>query len=571
MQRRVEQVRSRVLRYFGRPCFVIAAALALPSATMLPAAGGETTNQPITILSTATVGGWEVMAIRDSGTDACVARRNLDGSGIDRPHAITFLRTRSLGWLRVSADAWSLTPDLALPVSIATNERVRGAISAAVSAHAIDINLGDLMTTLRRIGDAPMLTIRIAGRTLMLPLAGLAQMRDALGHCVTKRLGAQYAGAVAAPPAALPDVDVREERTFLTVRIGSDDYRLEALVVRPVAAAGRLPIALFAHGQGTSEANARLSTAQFLPQARDLAHRGYLAVVVMWRGFGQSDGIPGLAFGASFSTCERMAQSLFKTAADELAATLTALAERPDADPGRAIVIGLSAGGSAALALAARRIPGLRAVIAISGGLRCSRVDDPQHRSMQSPASWLTPMLASFGARAAVPSLWVYAQEDSFFSEAAARDMHAAYAGATSAAAHFMMIPSIGEDGHAAFAAWRGREQWLPALDRFLRQHGLPTWREDLVDTVIRHGGIDAAYRDEVVAFLSSITPRVLVVDRASGTPYRAAVPFGLPGAHFLAMASCQRQGGLDCVPVMENSRLIPMVMADRDDGPLVR
>jgi dienelactone hydrolase len=570
MPRSVNRIRSRLLSYFGRPAIAIAIVLALPSATMLPAAGGETANQPITILSTATVSGWEVMAIRDAGADACVARRNLDGSGIDQPHAITFLRTRSLGWLRVTADAWSLTPDLALPVSIATNQRVRGAISAAVSAHAIDINLGDLMTTLRRIGDAPALTIRIAGRTLTLPLAGLAEMRDALAGCVTKQLGAQYAGAVANPPPAVTDADLQEERTFLTVRIGSDDYRLEALVVRPAGAVGRLPIALFAHGQGTSEANARLSTAQFLPQARDLAHRGYLSVVVMWRGFGQSDGIPGLAFGASFSTCERMAQSLFDAAADELAATLTALAERSDADPGRVIVIGLSAGGPAALALAARGIPGLRAVTGISGGLRCSRIDDPQHRSMQSPASWLTPMLASFGARASVPSLWVYAEGDSFFSEAMAREMHAAYAGATSAAADFMMIPPIGEDGHAAFAAWRGREQWLPALDRFLHRHGLPTWREDLVDTVIRHGGIDVAYRDEVVAFLSSITPRVLVVDRASGTPYRAAVPFGLPNAHFLAMLTCQRHGGLDCVSVMENVRLLP-TMVDSDDGALVR
>jgi hypothetical protein len=35
-------------------------------------------------------------------------------------------------------------------------------------------------------------------------------------------------------------------------------------------------------------------------------------------------------------------------------------------------------------------------------------------------------------------------------------------------------------------------------------------------------------------------------------------------------MTTCQHQGGMDCVPVMENVRLLP-IMVDSDDGALVR
>ena len=56
-------------------------------------------------------------------------------------------------------------------------------------------------------------------------------------------------------------------------------------------AAGKLPIALIAHGKPGSEGRMLDERAgEYVRQARDLARRGWLAVVAMRRGYGGSDG-----------------------------------------------------------------------------------------------------------------------------------------------------------------------------------------------------------------------------------------------------------------------------------------
>jgi hypothetical protein len=139
-----------------------------------------------------------------------------------------------------------------------------------------------------------------------------------------------------------------------------------------------------------------------------------------------------------------------------------------------------------------------------------------------------------------------------------ARAMHAAYAGG-GAPSNLVMLPPTGDNGHAIFTEFRGRERWLIALDLFLRRHDLPTWSLDLVDRVMQQAGIAAAYRGRVVTYLGWPGLRVLVVDRATGAPYYASADGGLPQARAVAIRSCREHGGTEasCVPVMENFRLL--------------
>jgi dienelactone hydrolase len=344
---------------------------------------------------------------------------------------------------------------------------------------------------------------------------------------------------------------------MLPVRIGSETYRLDTLVARPAGVRGRLPIALIGHGQGGPEVTSVYSVVMMQRQARDLAQRGYLAVAVIRRSFGNSDGIPGLPAGAAYSGCEPHLQILLDATADDLGATLAAIAERPDADPDRVILIGQSAAGPGMLALAARGLPGLRAVVLISGGLRCGRGDNPERSALHRIPDWFARMLATFGTRITAPSLWLYAASDSFFSEPMAREMHAAYTGA-GAPANFAMVGDIGDDGHDLFTTFEGRERWLGTLDLFLQQHGLPTWSNDLLERAMRQGGIAPANRFRVLLYLWSVTPRALVVDRATGRLYRAAMDAGVNEARIAAMASCLDAGGTGCELLMENFRLLP-------------
>ena len=69
---------------------------------------------------------------------------------------------------------------------------------------------------------------------------------------------------------------------------------------------------------------------EYARQARDLARRGWLAVVAMRRGYGGSDGPASVPLTcASTSLLERFAAD-----ADDLQAVLAAVAKRPDADGG---------------------------------------------------------------------------------------------------------------------------------------------------------------------------------------------------------------------------------------------
>ena len=124
-----------------------------------------------------------------------------------------------------------------------------------------------------------------------------------------------------------------EETTFLTVKSGSGSYRLEALVVRS-AAKGRLPNALLTHGKPRLPAEmAKIRGQLMAPQTRDLAHRGYLAVAVIRRGYGQSGGTHGQATNAPYAKCDQAAlRQYFAVESDDLDGALRAVAERPDAD-----------------------------------------------------------------------------------------------------------------------------------------------------------------------------------------------------------------------------------------------
>jgi hypothetical protein len=125
-----------------------------------------------------------------------------------------------------------------------------------------------------------------------------------------------------------------QENTFFRVNLKGSTFRLEGLVVKRADATGRLPIALFAHGKAPNLQNMLDEHAtDLIGQAKDLAARGWLSVVVIRRGFGQSDGPMPLPLSCQSTSFV----GRFSADADELTATLDVIASRPDADVTRVI------------------------------------------------------------------------------------------------------------------------------------------------------------------------------------------------------------------------------------------
>ena len=110
-----------------------------------------------------------------------------------------------------------------------------------------------------------------------------------------------------------------------------------------------------------------------LPQAIEFARRGWAAVVVMRRGYGNSGGEWADGYGYCGNPDYRRRGN---AGAADLKAAIAFLVSRPDIDPSRVISVGVSAGGFATVALTADPPPELVAAISFAGGRGSMHNDD---------------------------------------------------------------------------------------------------------------------------------------------------------------------------------------------------
>jgi dienelactone hydrolase len=349
-------------------------------------------------------------------------------------------------------------------------------------------------------------------------------------------------------PALAWSAELVEETGYFRVTIEGRTVRLQGMTVKRPDATDKLPIALITHGKPPNQASMLdLRPEHLVGPARDLARRGWLAVVVLRRGFGQSDGpMPRPATCASTSFNER-----FSADADDLQATLELIAQRPDADATRAIAIGVSAGGAAVSALAARNPKNLMGVINVSGGVRfesCPKDDA------------LVAAFREFGAQSRVPGLWLYAKNDTLFGPALVDRMHHAFLDG-GGDVKLVMYDAFGTEGHWLFG--NGRHQWLMEMDSFLRFHRLPTWQPRDADALILK--LKSKNRDFVERYLAAPSERALA--RSTTTAY-LHMSWGfrtIELARAQALEGCQKQKPAEqCTLVMENDRWVGEEAADR-------
>ena len=290
----------------------------------------------------------------------------------------------------------------------------------------------------------------------------LIAVRRMLLALVIGLAGAAALAAPAIPRSGLERIPLRLPAVFE----GGAPVELEALMVKP-SAPGRYPLALITHGSPRqSAARRRMSAAQMSFQAEELARRGYVAVVVMRRGYGTSEGSWDESSGRCDSANHERAA---RESARDLRAALQALQSRPDVDAARTIVIGQSAGGIGTLALAADPPPGLQAVVNFAGG-RGSRAPNDICSEDRLIAAY-----GALGKTARVPSLWIYTENDHYFGPELARRMFAAYR-EEGGVGELRLLPAFAEDCHSLFGRRGGVLQWRPLLDAFLRGNQLPTW-----------------------------------------------------------------------------------------------
>jgi len=232
---------------------------------------------------------------------------------------------------------------------------------------------------------------------------------------------------------------------------------------------GKHPLAVITHGSSRDpKLHAEVSAWQELPHALWFARRGWVALVVVRRGYGTSGGEDD---GRHSGHCPQTDyESGAEYAAEDLRVAIDYARKLPEVDGTRVIAMGVSTGGFATVALTARPPRGLVAAINFAGG-RGSVADHDVCNSEN-----LVHAYRDFGKRSRVPMLWIYAQNDKFFWPELAEKFDAAFR-SQGGQDQFILAPAIGDDGHTLF---RHLEAWAPTVEDFLKAHNLAPLAEPL-------------------------------------------------------------------------------------------
>jgi len=243
---------------------------------------------------------------------------------------------------------------------------------------------------------------------------------------------------------------------------GSGAAGLDALEVY-VNTPGKHPLALLTHGTSNSaEERKEVTPWAYLQEAVWFAQRGYVSLVIVRRGYGNSGGeqdgrISGCSANGNF-------EEIGESAADDLRNAVDyAQRNMPEVDATRVISSGVSTGGFTQVALTAHPPSGLETAISFAGG----RGGDANGHVCNE--SGLEAALHDYGKHSHTPMLWIYAENDKWFPPTFARRFLAAFQSG-GGKAEFVLAPPFGEDGHKLYTDPRA---WSATVEQYLGDRGL--------------------------------------------------------------------------------------------------
>jgi dienelactone hydrolase len=132
----------------------------------------------------------------------------------------------------------------------------------------------------------------------------------------------------------------------------------------------------------------------------------------------------------------------------------------------RIIVVGQSAAGFGAMALAAQNPPGIRAFINFSGGRGGHAEGKPNNNCAPDR---LIETVAKFGLTARIPMLWIYTENDTFFGPQLSKRMYEAFRSG-GADVEYHLLPAFGDEGHYFVDSPEAVAIWAPIVTRFLAE-----------------------------------------------------------------------------------------------------
>jgi dienelactone hydrolase len=265
--------------------------------------------------------------------------------------------------------------------------------------------------------------------------------------------------AAAAEPREAESGALRRELWLIPFPAANVDMR--TLVFRP-RGAGPFPLAVINHGS-TQDAESRASAPmeEFEALTDWFVRRGYAVAIPERPGHGRTGG-PYLEDQGDCDEADFRGSGLATATSIEVA--IAYMTTQPFVRRNDVVVVGQSAGGFGALALASLNPPGVRAVINFSGG-RGGRSYNQSNNNC-APAR-LIDAVRQFGSTARVPTLWIYTENDSYFPPDLSRRMAEEF-GLAGGSVEYHLLPPFGSEGHLLAETSDTAQIWGPTLDAFL-------------------------------------------------------------------------------------------------------
>jgi dienelactone hydrolase len=276
----------------------------------------------------------------------------------------------------------------------------------------------------------------------------------------------------AASPTAMPGSAA--DTGLLSIPVPGTGQSISARLCRPEVV-GPVPLAIINHGspaQASQRSGMRPASCS-AEAVRWFTARGFAVLLPLRRGYGAAGGRWAEAYGACDSPDYARAG---RESALDIQAALDHALRLPGIRPDGAVVVGQSAGGWGALALAAERPAdvaaerpaAIAAVVNMAGGRGGWARGMPGQ--VCAPGR-LVATAGEYGRSSVLPTLWLYTANDSFFGPELAAGMHSAFT-ASGGRADLRALPAFGTDGHALFFGPGGSAVWGPVVEAFLRGQG---------------------------------------------------------------------------------------------------
>ncbi len=251
-------------------------------------------------------------------------------------------------------------------------------------------------------------------------------------------------------------IPLPSEVVFIPKKILLGTLKLETTIYKPEGK-GPFPLVIINHGKESGPSGLQR---RYAPgwASRFFLERGNVVFVPMRTGFSKSTG--------SYVGGECNVESNGLVQAEDVAATVAYAHTMDYVDRKQTLVVGQSHGGWTTLAYGASKPdPSVKGLVNFAGGLR--------QTNCPGWALNLAKAAARYAAVTDIPSLWLYGDNDSYFSKEIYSEMFARYSKENSKA-QLVAYGVFGQDAHSLFSSKNGRSVWEPYLEKFMTQLGLP-------------------------------------------------------------------------------------------------